>query len=82
MKIKSFPLYLLYTWLIIFGLVPILMMLSASFLSKDSAHLVTVPFTLEHYLSLYSLVFAKIFFSIFSYCFDYDLALFAFSLSI
>ncbi len=62
MKIKSFPLYLLYTWLIIFGLVPILMMLSASFLSKDSAHLVTVPFTLEHYLSLYSLVFAKIFF--------------------
>lgn len=62
MKAKSFALYLLYSWLIIFGLIPLLMMLTSSFLSKDSIHLVNFPFTLENYTALLSPAFVKILF--------------------
>lgn len=61
MKAKSFALYALYFWLIFFGLIPLLMMFAASFLSKDSHHLVALPFTLENYTSLFTAVFVKIF---------------------
>ncbi|KTD40205.1 ABC transporter permease [Legionella parisiensis] len=62
MKARSFPLYLLYFWLIVFGLIPLCMMLVASFLSKDSMHLVALPFTVENYATLFTPVFAKIYF--------------------
>lgn len=62
MKAKSFALYLLYGWLIIFGLIPLLMMFTSSFLSKDSIHLVNLPFTLDNYTELLSPVFVKILF--------------------
>lgn len=61
MKTKAFALYTLYFWLFIFGLFPLLMMFAASFLSKNSQHLVTLPFTLDNYTSLFNPVFAKIF---------------------
>ncbi|MCE0721673.1 MULTISPECIES: ABC transporter permease [Legionella] len=61
MKAKSFALYVLYFWLTVFGLIPLFMMLVASFLSKDSMHLVALPFTLENYTTLFTPVFAKIY---------------------
>ncbi len=61
MKAKSSALYLLYFWLIIFGFIPLLMVLVASFLSQDSIHLVTLPLTLENYFDLFTPVFAKSF---------------------
>ncbi|HHF7366057.1 TPA: ABC transporter permease [Legionella bozemanae] len=62
MKAKSFALYILYFWLVVFGLIPLCMMFVASFLSKDSTHLVALPFTLENYATLFTPVFAKIYF--------------------
>lgn len=61
MKTRSYSLYLLYFWLLLFGLLPLLMMLSASFLSKDGMHLVTLPLTLSNYSFLLTAVFSKIF---------------------
>lgn len=60
MKVKSFSLYLLYLWLILFSLIPLLTIIGASFLSKDGTHLLTLPFTMAHYLPFFSPVFAKI----------------------
>ncbi|VEB37654.1 spermidine/putrescine transport system permease PotB [Legionella sainthelensi] len=62
MKTRSVALYTLYFWLILFGVIPLLMMLVSSFLSKDSLHLVALPFTFENYADLFTPVFAKIFF--------------------
>lgn len=62
MKAKSLALPLLYTWLLAFGFIPLLMILGASILSKDSVHLVTFPFTWEHYTALFTPIFAKILF--------------------
>ncbi len=61
MKNKSLALYFIYIWLLLFSLVPIACVIIASFLSKDSSHLVTLPFTLQNYLALFSPVFAKVF---------------------
>ncbi|WP_419420618.1 ABC transporter permease [Legionella sp. D16C41] len=62
MKVKSTSLYILYAWLIVFSFVPLLLVLIASFLSKDTANLVALPFTFDNYSALLSPVFAKIFF--------------------
>ncbi|MFC3909620.1 ABC transporter permease [Legionella dresdenensis] len=60
MKAKSSSLYIVYGWLLAFGLIPLSMLLIASFLSRDSANLVALPFTLENYTSLLTPVFAKV----------------------
>ncbi|STX38867.1 spermidine/putrescine ABC transporter permease PotB [Legionella feeleii] len=62
MKVKSPSLYLTYTWLFIFSFIPLGLVLIASFLSRDSSHLVNLPFTLNNYTALLTPVFAKIFF--------------------
>lgn len=62
MKTRSFSLNLLYFWLIVFCFIPLLTVLIASFMSKDSMHLVTLPFTLENYAAFLTPVFAKILF--------------------
>ncbi|KGP62198.1 spermidine/putrescine ABC transporter permease [Legionella norrlandica] len=62
MKARSFSLYLLYFWLIVFCFIPLLIVFIASFLSKDSMHLVSLPLTLENYTVLFTPVFAKILF--------------------
>ncbi|WP_131783298.1 ABC transporter permease [Legionella gresilensis] len=62
MKVKSVSLYILYTWLIIFSFVPLLLVLIASFLTNDSTNLVSLPLTFTNYTSLLTPVFAKIFF--------------------
>jgi spermidine/putrescine transport system permease protein len=62
MKNRPFSLYLLYIWLFLFGLLPLLLVLVVSVLSKDSANLVSLPLTLSNYASLLTPIFAKIFF--------------------
>ncbi len=62
MKVKSPSLYLTYTWLLLFSFIPLSLVLVASFLSRDSSHLVNLPFTLGNYTALLTPVFAKIFF--------------------
>lgn len=60
MKTKSFSLTAIYIWLFLFSLLPLGLIIIASFLSKDSQHLLTTPFTLQNYTLLFSPVFAKI----------------------
>lgn len=61
MKVKSLSVYLTYTWLIIFSLIPLCLVLVCSFLSKNSAHLADLPVTLNNYLALLNPIFIKIF---------------------
>lgn len=63
MKIKAQPtsLYFLYAWLLFFSFIPLCLVFVASFLSKDSTHLVCLPFTLNNYAQLISSVFANVF---------------------
>lgn len=61
MKIKSFSLTALYLWLILFCVIPLSLVVFASFLSKGKIAVVSLPFTLENYSALLSPVFLKIF---------------------
>ncbi|KTD20396.1 spermidine/putrescine ABC transporter permease PotB [Legionella lansingensis] len=61
MKAKSISMYIIYTWLIVFSIIPLSLMLLASFLSTDNVHLVSLPFTIENYTTLFTPVFLKIF---------------------
>lgn len=53
----------MWLWLLLFALIPFGMVITASLLSRDSTHLVTLPFTLENYRQLinttYILIFEK-----------------------
>lgn len=61
MNNKSPAVILLYLWLVLFSFIPLLLVVIASFLSSDSVHLVTLPFTVANYTALIDPVFAKIF---------------------
>lgn len=52
----------MFTWLVLFSLMPLLVMLCVSFLSHDSTHVITPPWTLKHYLNLISPMYAPVFF--------------------
>jgi spermidine/putrescine transport system permease protein len=54
MKTKSPALYFVYAWLFLFGFLPLCLVLIASVLTKDSMHLIALPFTLAHYKSFFS----------------------------
>jgi spermidine/putrescine transport system permease protein len=54
------PIYVVYAWLALFCLVPLALIFIASFMSKDSTHLVTLPLTIKHYLYLLSPAFLHI----------------------
>jgi len=54
MKTKSTALYFVYAWLFLFGMLPLCLVFVASVLSKDTMHLVTLPFTLTHYKAFFS----------------------------
>ena len=60
MKNKSFALYSIYAWLFLFGFLPLCLVLIASFLSKDSMHLIRLPFTLAHYKAFFSPLMAHV----------------------
>ncbi len=62
MKNKPFSVYIIYVWLIVFGFLPLAMVVVASFLTHDPINLVSLPFTLANYSGLFSPVFLKIFF--------------------
>lgn len=61
MKTKSIALYIIYIWLFIFSFLPFSFILLASFLSKDSHTLVSLPFTIANYQELFSPLFLRIF---------------------
>lgn len=61
MKTRAFSVHFLYIWLFLFCFIPLSMVLVVSFLSKDSTHLVALPWTFNNYLELISPSFAKIF---------------------
>ena len=54
MKTKPITLYAIYTWIFLFGLIPLSLVFIASFFSRDATHLITFPLTLAHYKSLFS----------------------------
>lgn len=54
MKNRPIILYIVYAWLLLFGFVPLCMVLVASVLSKDTMHLIALPLTLDHYKALFS----------------------------
>lgn len=63
MNIKKKPnsIYFINTWLLLFSIIPLGLVFLASFLSKDSTHLVGLPFTLNHYTYLISPIVAHVF---------------------
>lgn len=61
MNNRPYSLYFIYAWLFLFSLFPIILVIIASFLSSDSTHLVTLPWTLDNYTALCSWQFASIF---------------------
>jgi spermidine/putrescine transport system permease protein len=61
MKVKAFSIYFIYLWLFLFSFIPLSLVLLASFLSDDTIHLLSLPFTLSNYFALLTPVFAKIF---------------------
>lgn len=62
MRNKHPSLAILYLWLLVFAFLPLLLVLLASFLSRDSMHILSLPFTLDNYRALADPVFVKIFF--------------------
>lgn len=61
MKNKPLSIYFIFFWLIVFCLLPLSLILAVSFLSKDTEHLVSLPFTLTNYYNLLSPLFGKVF---------------------
>lgn len=61
MKTRAFSIYFIYLWLGLFCLVPLAGMLIASFMTRDSINLVSMPFTLSNYLDLLNPQFIRIF---------------------
>jgi spermidine/putrescine transport system permease protein len=58
---KYFTLSTIWLWLIVFALLPVTLVIIASFLSHDSNHLVQLPFTLVNYSELFNPIYVKIF---------------------
>lgn len=52
---------LVYFWLIVFGILPIFLVLVTSFLSQDTQTLVSLPLTIDNYTELFSSLFGKVF---------------------
>lgn len=61
MKTKPVSIYLIYFWLTLFCMIPLSLVLVASFMSKDPVNLVSLPLTLNQYAELFSPLFIKIF---------------------
>ena len=59
MHVKPRSIHLIYIWLILFSFIPLSLVLVASFLSKDSVHLVSFPLTWSNYTEIVSPLFCK-----------------------
>lgn len=62
MKNKPLSIYFIYSWLILFGFIPLVLILLTSFLSKDPITLISLPFTLANYTNLLTPLFGNVFF--------------------
>ncbi|MDP3704496.1 MAG: spermidine/putrescine ABC transporter permease PotB [Legionellaceae bacterium] len=62
MKNKPFAIYFIYTWLFLFAVIPIAMIVLVSFLSDNSVSLMSLPLTVHHYTQLLSPLFAGVLF--------------------
>lgn len=64
MNIKSmkseWPILFTYGWLLLFGFLPLGLIVIASLLSKNSMHLLAFPFTIDNFLNLITPEFAKV----------------------
>lgn len=60
MKTKSVSIYAIYAWLVLFGLIPISLIFIVSFLTDNSVHLASLPWTSNNYSALLSPLFAKV----------------------
>lgn len=58
---KIFSLTVIWTWLIIFALLPYVLVTIASFMNHDDSHLIKLPLTLAHYAELNNAIYLKIF---------------------
>lgn len=58
---KTLSLTIIWTWLIVFALVPFLMIFVTSFLSSDLNHLIRWHFTLQNYQALFNFIYVKVF---------------------
>jgi len=61
MKIKPISIYFTYTWIVLFGLIPISLIFIVSFLTYNPLHLASLPLTLQNYTALLSPFIAKVF---------------------
>ncbi|WP_367606297.1 ABC transporter permease [Legionella sp. W05-934-2] len=61
MKRKSLAMIGLYSWLILFALTPMLLVLITSFLTTSEQHLATTPLTLQAYFALLDPLLGKVF---------------------
>ncbi len=61
MKTKSLSLLVIYTWLFLFSLLPLILIIIASLLSKDATSLINLPVTLNNYIALFSPAFLTVF---------------------
>lgn len=61
MKNSSVTIYMIYLWIIVFGLAPLCLVLLASFMSRNTIHLIDFPFSLQNYTALLNPIFMKIF---------------------
>lgn len=59
---KSYALITLYSWLLVFAFLPMLLVFITSFLSSSEQHLVSTPITIHSYLELLDPLFGKVFF--------------------
>lgn len=60
MKTKPFSIFIIYAWLVIFGLIPIALIFVVSCLSDNSLHLASLPWTFDNYTALLTPEFVKV----------------------
>lgn len=58
---RKFSIVSIFLWLCIFALLPFILVVIASFLSQGHAHLIQLPFTLDHYRALNNPLYIRVF---------------------
>jgi spermidine/putrescine transport system permease protein len=69
LSFKTFAIFLIVSWILVFIFVPNLLVLIISFLQRDEARFVARPLTFDHYRALFEPVYFKIFTKSLSYSF-------------
>ena len=69
-RFKTISISLITFWLVVFVLVPVLMVLSVSFMTSDAPGEITRPITLKNYKEMFDPVFLKVLFDSFKMAFE------------